>query len=133
VYDWTEMLTVQIWRHATFDPATFLQDIGGRIMKDCPGTGGDKGGIHTGPVNGYVASMMLLKCPKNPSTGKPETIVFRVIKGNDALYSVQYAWRSVPSDEEIKYAMQHLAKVIVCDTRTPDHPCPALEPPIPSN
>ena len=132
VDDWAEMVTVQIWRHATVDPATFLQGVGGRYVKDCPGTGADKGGIHTGQVNGYVVSMLLLRCPNNPSTGKPETTAFRVIKGNDALYSVQYAWRSVPSDQELNDAMHRLAKVIVCDTRTPEHPCPAFDALIPS-
>jgi hypothetical protein len=133
VDDWSEMLTVQYWRHATVDPATFLQGVAGRYANHCPGTGVDKAGIHTGPVNGYVASMMLLRCPNNPATGKPDTTAFRVIKGNDALYSVQYAWPSVPSDEKIKYAMQYLAQVIVCDPRTQDHPCPALDPLKPSN
>ena len=132
VDDWTEILTVQLWRQATVDPATFLRDVGGRFIKDCPGTGVDKGGIHTGQVNGYVVSMLLLRCPNNPTTGKPETTAFRVIKGNDTLYSVQYAWRSVPSDEELKSAMRRFEKVIVCDTRTPDHPCPALDPLTPS-
>jgi hypothetical protein len=127
VDDWTAMVTVQLWRHATVSPATFLQNVGGRYESACPGTGVDKGGIHTGQVNGYVVSMLLLRCPNNPSTGKPETTAFRVIKGNDALYSVQYAWRSVPSGQELDDAMHFLAKVTVCDTRTPEHPCPAFD------
>jgi hypothetical protein len=56
-------------------------------MKDCPGTTAQ--GVFTGQVNGYVVSMLVLKCPKNPGTWKPETTAFRVIKGNDALYSVR--------------------------------------------
>lgn len=126
VDDWTEMLTVQIYHHATVDAATFLQGVGKRYVDACPGTTVEKGGVFTGTVNGYVVSMLLLKCPRNPSTAKPETTAFRVIKGNDALYSVQHAWRSVATDQQLADAMHSLAKVVVCDTRTQDHPCPSF-------
>jgi hypothetical protein len=125
VEDWTQMLTVQVFRRATVDGGRFLQDVGKRYMDACPGTIAK--GIFTGQINGYTVSMLLLKCPKNPGTGKPETTAFRVIKGNDALYSVQRAWTSAPSDQEIDNVMQALAKVTVCDTRTPDHPCPSFD------
>ena len=52
VDDWTQMLTVQIFRHATVDAATFLQGLGKRYMNDCPETTAK--GIFTGTVNGYV-------------------------------------------------------------------------------
>jgi hypothetical protein len=127
VDDWTEMLTVQVFRRATVDSATFLQGVGKRYIDACPGTTVEKGRMFTGTVNGYVVSMLLLRCPKNPSTGKPETTAFRVIKGNDALYSVQHAWRAVPSGQQLADAMAALGKVIVCDTRTQDHPCPSFD------
>jgi hypothetical protein len=125
VEDWTQMLTVQIYRGATVDSATFLQGIGQRYRDDCPRTTAK--GIFTGQVNGYVVSMLVLKCPNNPHTGKPETTAFRVIKGTDALYSVQRAWRSVPSDQDIEDVMHAFAKVTVCDTRAADHPCPSFD------
>jgi hypothetical protein len=125
VDDWTQMLTVQIFRGSPLGSAAFLQDVGKRYMDACPGTIAK--GIFTGDTNGYVVSMLLLKCPNNPGTGKPETTAFRIIKGNDALYSVQRAWRSVPSDQDLDAVMHSLAKVTVCDTRSPDHPCPSLD------
>jgi S1-C subfamily serine protease len=67
--------------------------------------------------------MLVLKCPKVAATGKPETTVFRVIKGKDALYSVQYAWRTVPSDD----AKNAFSKTSVCDNRDPSHPCPSFD------
>jgi hypothetical protein len=124
------MLTVQVFRGATVDAATFLQGVGKRYMDACPGTTAK--GVYTGQVNGYVVSMLLLKCPQNPGTGKPETTAFRVIKGKDALYSVQRAWRSVPSDQELDDVMHTLAKVTVCDTRTPEHPCPSFDSLVPA-
>lgn len=122
---WTQLLTVQIFRHATVDSATFLQGLGKHYMTDCPGTTAK--GIFTGTTNGYGVSMLVLKCPNNPGTSKPETTAFRVIKGNDALYAVQRAWRSVPSDQDIDDVMHALAKVTVCDTRSPEHPCPSFD------
>jgi hypothetical protein len=130
VEDWAEMLTVQIYRGATVDAPVFLQGIGTRYMKDCAGTTAK--GIFTGQVNGYIVSMLVLKCPRNPGTGKPETTAFRVIKGNDALYSVQHAWRAVASDQAIDDAMRALAKVTVCDTRARSHPCPSFDSLVPS-
>jgi hypothetical protein len=128
--DWTQMLTVQIYRGATTDAATFLQGVGKRYMDACAGTTAK--GIFTGQVNGYVVSMLVLKCPTNPSTGKPETTAFRVIKGKDALYSVQRAWRSIPLDRDLDEVMHGLAKVTVCDTRAADHPCPSFDSLVPS-
>jgi hypothetical protein len=122
VENWTQMLTVQIYRGATVDAATFLQGVGKRYMEACSGTTAK--GIYTGQVNGYVVSMLVLKCPMNPGTGKPETTAFRLIKGKDALYSVQRAWRAVPSDQDLDDVTHALGKVTVCDTRAPEHPCP---------
>ncbi len=122
VEEWTEMLTVQVFRDLKdMEPAAFLQKIGTKWVNDCPET--PKGSIRNGQVNGYPASMLELKCPNVHSTGKPETTVFRVIKGKDALYSVQHAWRTVPSDE----ARDSLSKTNVCDTRDLSHPCPSFD------
>jgi hypothetical protein len=131
VEDWTQMATVLVFRHASVDAATFLQSIGKRWFSDCPGSGAK--GIFTDQVNGYVVSMLLLRCPRNPSTGKPETTAFRVIKGNDALYTVQRAFRADLSDKDLEETMHALAKVTVCDTRSPDHPCPSLDSIVPRN
>jgi hypothetical protein len=125
VEDWTQMLTVQIYRGIAVEPAAFLQSVGKQYMDACPGTTAK--GIFTGKINGYVVSMLVLKCPNNHVTGKPETTAFRVIKGNDALYSIQRAWRSVPSDQDIDEVMRTLSKVTVCDTRASDHPCPSFD------
>ncbi len=125
VDSWTQMLTVQVFRGSKVAPATFLQGIGKQWSDACPGSAGK--GIFTGQTNGYVVSMLVLRCPKNPTTGKPETTAFRVIKGGDALYSVQRAFRSEPSDTELDDVMHYLAKVSVCDTRAPNHPCPSLD------
>ena len=121
VEDWTEMLTVQVFRDLKEnEPAAFLQKVGTKWLNDCPETPKDT--IQNGKVNGYPVSMLELKCPNVHATGKSETTVIRVIKGKDALYSVQHAWRTIPSDE----AKDALSKTTVCDTRDPSHPCPSF-------
>ena len=128
---WTEMITAQIFLGLKVDPAPFLQTVGGGFGKSCPGFSSPQR-IITGQANGYVVSMLVVKCPLNPATGKPETTLFRVIKGKDALYSVQHAWRSVATDKEVGDAVFAMRSVTVCDTRDASHPCPAPDQPAPS-
>ena len=124
VDDWTQMITVGVYRHATVDATTFLQRITQQWLAACPGS--QAKGIVTGQTNAYVVSMQVLTCPKNPTTGKPEVTAFRAIKGQDALYSVQRAFRSLPNDADYNDTIHFLSTVTVCDTRTPAHPCPGL-------
>ena len=126
VEDWTEMVTVQVYRGMSVSSGGFLQNVGGRYVAACQGT--TNSGIKTGKTNGYAVSMLVLSCPNNPSTGKPETTAFRVIKGSDAVYSVQHAWRSTVSDIDMAKFMRDLGTATVCDMRSSDHPCPELEP-----
>lgn len=115
------MLTVHVFRGAVVNSSDYLQDVGGRFVKACTGTTASP--LMNGKTNGYAVSMVVLKCPLNPLTGLPETTVLRAIKGSDALYSVQHAWRAVPSDEQTGAVLRSLSKVTVCDGRTDEHPC----------
>lgn len=123
VANWTEMVTVQVFHaNKTQTPYQFLQSIGKQWLQTC--TGAVPNNIVNGRANGYPVSMLLLRCPLNPATKKPATTAVRVIRGGDALYSVQKAFRFDPSNEQLAQAMLYLSNVIVCDTRQADHPCP---------
>ena len=127
VENWSEMVTTQIFLgRKNLDTAQFLNAIGQRWLKDCAGSKPDT--IHTGNANGYPVSMLLLQCPLNPQTGKPEVTLFRAIKGNDSFYIVQRAVRSVPTKDQLAKMAQFLGSVNVCDTRAPEHPCPDVKP-----
>jgi len=128
VTDWSRMMTVQVFHGASISASGFLQGLGKRYMDSCPGTEVRGNGIRSGTVNAYPVSMLMLMCPRNPSTDKPETTLFRVIKGADALYAVQWSWRSVPPAEQIDQAVKSMTSVTVCDTRGTEHPCPQLRP-----
>ena len=130
VTDWSRMMTVQVFHGANISASGFLQGLGKRYMDGCPGTEVRGNGIRSGTVNAYPVSMLMLMlmCPRNPSTDKPETTLFRVIKGADALYAVQWSWRSVPPAEQIDQAVKSMTSVTVCDTRGTEHPCPQVRP-----
>jgi hypothetical protein len=123
VEDWSEMITVQVYR---VDPrvtqASFLQAIGALWLQACPET--PKQNIFNGQTNGYQVSMLMLSCPHNAQTGKLETTVFRVILGNDSLYSIQRAYRLVPTREQLAATMKFMGTVSLCDEVRPGHPCP---------
>lgn len=123
VQNWSDMITVQILQGATITSAQFLQGVGGKIVGACPGTV-SKHNLINGTTNGYAVSMLDLWCPTNPQTNKPESILFRVIKGDGRLYAVQYAWRSIPSGEQFDAAVDFLRNVTVCDMQNAQHSCP---------
>jgi hypothetical protein len=128
VENWSEMVTVQVFLgRKTLDTAPFLNRIGQQWLATCAGSTPDT--IHTGQANGYIVSMLLLHCPLNPQSGKPETTLFRAIKGNDSFYVVQRAARYEPSKDQISTMAHYLSAVNVCDARTREHPCPDLKPP----
>lgn len=127
VQNWSEMVTVQIFNKRTdLDPGQFLGRIQQQWLAACNGS--KPAPILTGKANGYTASMMMLHCPLLAATGKPETTMFRAIKGNDSFYVVQRAVRAVASPDQVEKMKQYLAEVSVCEAGSPQHPCPALTP-----
>jgi len=122
VKDWSEMITTQVFLgRKGADPAAFLSGVRRKWLADCPGS--VEPTIHAGNANGYSVSMMLIGCPLNPATGKPEAALMRGIAGADSFYLMQFAWRSAPTQDQITKAAHYLGTVNVCDTRNPDHPC----------
>ena len=129
VQNWSEMVTVQIfYRRTDLDPALFLAKIEAQWLTSCKGS--TQVPTVTGKANGYVVSTVLLSCPLLPSTGKPETTMFRAIKGNQDLYLVQRAVRSLPAQDQLERIKQYLGSANVCEAGSSAHPCPALQGPI---
>jgi len=125
VQNWTELVTVQVDRGPSLTtPAQFLQKVAEKSLHACKG--GAANAILDGQANGYPVSMLLVSCPLNTATGKPESSVFRVIRGHDALYSVAKTFRFAPSKEQLGQLMKYLDSVNVCDPRQTEHPCPKL-------
>ncbi|CAN5855692.1 hypothetical protein BH11PSE3_BH11PSE3_32560 [soil metagenome] len=127
VQNWTEMVTVQIFlKRGDIEPAQFLGTLQAQWRGACQGT--PPASITQDKVNGYAAGAMLLRCPLLPSTGRPETAMFRAIQGRDSFYLVQRAVRSAGSPEQMAGLQKYLADVSVCEAGSRVHPCPRLTP-----
>jgi hypothetical protein len=124
---WTRMITVQVFRNLKrSDPNAFADGIRRSWLAACPGS--DVRKIKEGVENGYSFSFWLFACPLNPQTGKPENMFAKFVGGNDALYSIQYAYRVESTKDVIPPAVAYLRDIRVCDTRLPDRPCPSVAP-----
>jgi hypothetical protein len=125
---WSRMITIQVFHNLkAFDPDQFAEALRDRGPASCPGEQGVL--VKHGREHGYAASLWLFTCPLNPQTGKPETFYDKLISGADALYSVQYSFRSTLPPDAVPSTMAFLDSVSVCDTRLPDRPCPVVPTP----
>ena len=126
VHDWSEMVTTQIFHGDPESLDAFFGGLRGRWSGACAGS--ETTVIHDGEENGYPVAVWLFSCPMNPSTGKPETTWMRGVRGNDALYVVQWAFRSQPSADDIRRSVSYLRGVVVCDSRIERSACPRVVP-----
>jgi hypothetical protein len=122
VNNWTEMVTVQIFYNLKTTPDAFVGTMASGWIAACPGA--TSSSVAGGDENGYPAAVWLLKCPKNPATGKPEITWVKTMQGKDSFYVVQKAFKFTPSNDQVVQWMKYLRAVAVCDSRLPDRACP---------
>lgn len=126
VNDWSEMVTTQIFHSNAESLDAFFGGLRGRWARACDDA--ETTLIREGEENGYPFALWLFSCPLNPSTGKPEMTWMKGVRGNDALYVVQWAFRTEPSEDDIRRSVGYLRSVVVCDSRLPHASCPSIEP-----
>ena len=69
-------------------------------------------------VSGLSASRFFARITQCAGSTQPESALFLVVQGKDALYAIHLAWRPYPPTEnELQAALSYLATVRVCDTR----------------
>ncbi len=104
------------------EPAQLLRALDAVTAKDCkdhaPIT------ILPGRVNGYATATTYYKCPLDAASGKPESSVIHVIGGTDKNYMILQVARALLTHDQIKQMIAYLGTVKLCDTRSPEHPCP---------
>jgi len=120
------MVTMQIFFGMKVTPEQFRDRLSKVWIASCKD--GSSRDIASGPENGYATLIWFLACPLNSATGKPELTWVKGIQGNDSFYVVQKAFKFVPTADQTTPWMQYLRKVMVCDSRLPDRPCPKLSP-----
>ena len=89
--------------------------------------------IFAGFENGYASVVRLLEGGRNKRTGKPLVTMIKVIRGQDALYTVTRIWRLETFDASsgqikmdtgaIAAWSNHLKQTYVCNPDSTDHPC----------
>lgn len=126
VESWTSMVTTQVFHGMRIPADGFQQRLAANLSGTCPGANAVK--IDAGEEDGYTYALWQHVCPLNPATGKPEHFWSKTIEGNDAFYSVQFAFRHAPSERDVNLALRHLAEVRLCDSRIPGRDCPAVGP-----
>ena len=123
VRDWSQMLTVSVYRGKSLDPDEYSKNLAAGWSKACPG--GEATKVTSGTENHYAFALWLYACPLNPETGKPETMTMKSIRGADSFYIVQYAHRKAADQTTVTPEAKYLRGVMVCDTRKSDRQCPS--------
>jgi hypothetical protein len=121
---WSTLITIQIIRGlSNMNPDGFADRLATHWTSGCPGGSGQK--VRGGNENGFPIVLWVYLCPLDPATHKPETMFLKAISGADSLYVTQYDVREAASKEMAVPATAFLGKVMACDTRRADRPCPA--------
>lgn len=120
---WTQMITLQTFSGLPLAPNQMLAGWGERMIAACPGL--THGNIINGYANKYPTSILVLLCPNNPQTNKPENVIARVIRGREKLYMIQFAFRRPLDAADDARAKQFMRSAVLCDTGSLENPCPA--------
>lgn len=116
VQAWSVMATNQRFARLLANGATIDDWLGnflGSLDRGCPGYRSSD--LLRTEQSGRPMVELRLDCPRNPSTGLPETFFLRAIAGRTDLHVAQVAFRRVPSAADVSYAQRHLATVRYCD------------------
>jgi hypothetical protein len=132
VDNWDRMLTIQIFHNSPIQLSQLMGKMKETLETKQPCEKTVLRSVGTKKVNGYDASVHWLICSRNKQTGKGEFALMLGIRGRDALYLIQRAWRG-PAYEphllplaqaEFKAWEAFMTKVQVCDPRVPEQACP---------
>jgi hypothetical protein len=104
---WTRMVTTQRFAGVATrsDGNGFLQIMLNGLQTGCPGA---KLSYRRPAGKG---AQMRVDCPRNPSTGLPETFFAKAIAGKSDMHVAQVAFRRLPSAEDAAWAERYLAGV----------------------
>jgi hypothetical protein len=131
VDNWTEMVTLQTFiGMKNVDMNRYRAIMNRQWTTACPV--GNVSALGSGVQRGYPAAFMVMSCPLNLATQKPEITYFEVVQGNDNFYVVQKAFKFTPTMEQMQYWTKNMRLAVVCDNRLADRPCPKLGAKVPN-
>lgn len=119
------------------DPLDYVDGLVNQQRQVCDQLGADA--VFAGFENGYPTAVELMQCRRNHNTGRPLVTMVKIIKGNDALYTVSRFWRlpEVPAaaadtdprqlvdiqESQIAAWSNRLRSIKLCDATLDAHPC----------
>lgn len=128
VQDWTRMVTIQRLPYRPgITPTALLRRWLAGLARAC--------GVVVPPepvaasFPGHEAADARFDCPRNPNTGKPETVLTRIVVGDRAVHWVQAATRRAPDTDDLAWAGKVIAGTTLCPAGSPDRRCVASEQP----
>ncbi|XOV84170.1 MAG: hypothetical protein ACFHXK_03420 [bacterium] len=137
--DWQQKISVEALSGADLpDPIIFTQGLAEQQSRACNRFSTNP--IFAGFENGYASVVQMMQCGDNKHTGKDVVTVVKVIRGNDALYTVTRIWRLDPpppplapetihlDQNELAAWSQALRSIQVCDPALAEHPCAEPDP-----
>ena len=122
---WTRMVTVQRFTGAAerLSPHDLLANMSNGVATGCPGSRSSE--ITRLTISGRPAARFRVDCPRNPSTGLPETFTALAIAGARDLHVAQVAFRRVPSRADDAWADRQIGTVALCSAGSRDAVCSA--------
>lgn len=123
VQQWTRMITVLTVRDLPRERMRGIADgVAAGWVEACPG--GRTTPIVDGEDNRYPTLRYSMHCPLLQATGKPENTWVKMVAGREALYVVQFAFRSEPTDAQVEEATSLFDVFQLCDLKRAEHACP---------
>lgn len=119
VDDWSRMIT-RIEIPGDQAAEQFTDNLAARWEHSCPG-GQSVSQIALADFRVSIEARM--DCPRNPATGKPETMFMRSFRAQHRLYVLQVAFRHAPDAAERAWAEAQLTGATLCDAKSPKPVC----------
>lgn len=119
VEKWSRMITL-LKINTGADAATYAANFEGTVRGACPGL---KAMRIAATLAGHQAMDGRMDCPRNPSTGQPETFFFRALSSGGAIHMVQVAFRHAPSAAEAGWARAQIQGTVFCAAGSREAAC----------
>ena len=139
ITDWHEKITIEALSGRDLpDPITYIEGLVAQQQPLC----GDfaQQPIYAGFENGFATAVHLISCGRSLRTGRGLLTFVKVVRGNQALYTISRIWRAAlpaadgtaaaPAAEQAQLAAwsNALRTMQVCDPQRSAHPCGAPSP-----
>ncbi|TXI91916.1 MAG: hypothetical protein E6Q34_06885 [Burkholderiaceae bacterium] len=122
---WSEMLTVQTFRNLSVGLDVFRENLERGFKRSCK----ESSSALVSEANefGYDAKVWMQTCEYANKTPRDEIVLFKAIRGKEATYVIQKAFRFEPSVEKLTPWFEYMKKVRLCGAESNEPDCEPLK------